>query len=408
MKAREANPQTCSEVMVEHDIQLVDPAVVKEGYTIERNSTSWIEAVLPGQVMVRGIVRKELHYTSALLAENKQEQAIVVDEFPFSCVIPRDDANEGDRFEITGCSVLGTVKEAFSQLGKGTKEDQDVAYSLKGLEIIKVCIRKEEAVNKSAAISVESVVESFWEQSAVYDWSLTSQVVPEEVTIKNKESAEVKYFISTEKVLKKEENTLGISGEIHVLNEGNIATKDLTLKVNLQFTKEDQEEWIDVPDTSFNIPIEEEIFPKEKESFPYEVIFIPVQQAQSYRAVIEVSILNGIASSACETVITPFSLPTEPTSYTKENDAAIVIDDVFVPKGLSYDPIDQFPLKITDTNIIHFERMVTNESLSAGEEVEIKNDVILSSDSIEEIDNFHVHVISDQSGEWNEKNTEIE
>ncbi|GFZ30054.1 spore coat protein [Clostridium zeae] len=136
-----ANPQTCSQVMVEGSTQLVPPAL-KDAPIIHNNIVyANIEAVCPENVVISGFVRRTIKYTAALDNGFEQEKEII-DDTPFQSLIYREDANEGDEFSITGVTVLCEVFAHTRNFGTQPLTGKQVAYNFAEKDIIKICIRK--------------------------------------------------------------------------------------------------------------------------------------------------------------------------------------------------------------------------------------------------------------------------
>ncbi|MFB4475917.1 hypothetical protein ACDI16_24045 [Oceanobacillus caeni] len=98
-----------------------------------------IEAVCPEKVTICGVVRKTIEYTKP-----DGTPGTTFDDIPFQCFIDRDDANEGDTFQIVGSAVLCDVFAEPANFGTVVVNGEEipVAWKFKEKEIIKVCIRK--------------------------------------------------------------------------------------------------------------------------------------------------------------------------------------------------------------------------------------------------------------------------
>ncbi|MBR7553775.1 hypothetical protein ACFFJI_00510 [Allobacillus sp. GCM10007491] len=145
-----SNPQTCCQIMLDHKMQLVEPAIVRRGIEIERTCEAWIEGVVPEKVIVGGRLLKTVTYQALNSAGIVEEDTVKEDEVRFQCMIDRDDANEGDEeiFEVVGCTILGTVFEELINFGTrpliGDEFEEEVAFKLIEKDIIKVCVRRTE------------------------------------------------------------------------------------------------------------------------------------------------------------------------------------------------------------------------------------------------------------------------
>ncbi|GGM18314.1 hypothetical protein GCM10011351_00120 [Paraliobacillus quinghaiensis] len=135
--------------MVEFKTQIVPPALAINDVTTDVffNQPPVIELVCPEKVVVCGKLTKVINYT-AVLENGDQIPNTLVDEASFQCVIDREDANEGDEFDVVGYAVLceGTPR----LINRGTRPalsapgTEDVYWRLVEKDIIKVCIRKSE------------------------------------------------------------------------------------------------------------------------------------------------------------------------------------------------------------------------------------------------------------------------
>ncbi|MGE6367089.1 hypothetical protein ACQKD9_25955 [Bacillus paramycoides] len=133
------NPTTCCQVVVERTTQLVPPALANT-VTFTLTVEADIENVIPEKVVVCGVVHKTLTYTAVLENGTLVPGFQVFDDIPFQCVIDREDANEGDLFEVTGAAILGQVSA--QEQNFGFIDGLRVAFKFKEKEIIKVCIRR--------------------------------------------------------------------------------------------------------------------------------------------------------------------------------------------------------------------------------------------------------------------------
>ncbi len=143
-----ANPQTCCQVAVEFKTQLVPPALASADVMTEVFFTQApvVEDVCPEKVIVCGTVAKRITYT-AVDEQGKQCRKEICDERAFQCIIDREDANEGDSFEVCGFAVLceGTPRLQ----NRGTRpgfppgsKPVDVFWKVLEKNIVKVCVRR--------------------------------------------------------------------------------------------------------------------------------------------------------------------------------------------------------------------------------------------------------------------------
>ncbi|WP_028411107.1 Ig-like domain-containing protein [Bacillus sp. 123MFChir2] len=129
----------CYRQIVEHKIQLVPPAL-ENTVTFTKTVEATIENVVPEKIVVCGVIHKTLTYTAILEDGTLVPGFQIHDDIPFQCVIDREDANEGDIFEVTGVAILG---EVFAQEQNfGIINGRRVAFKFKEKEIVKICIRK--------------------------------------------------------------------------------------------------------------------------------------------------------------------------------------------------------------------------------------------------------------------------
>jgi hypothetical protein len=143
-----ANPQTCCQHVIEFKTQLVPPALADSVTTrVFFSEEPVVEDVCPEKVIICGKLTKEITYTQVDRNGN-QSQNTLTDEKEFQCVIDREDANEGDEFDVVGAAVLCQGEPVL--LNRGTRPSMngngevDVFWRLKEKDIIKVCIRKRE------------------------------------------------------------------------------------------------------------------------------------------------------------------------------------------------------------------------------------------------------------------------
>lgn len=145
------NPTTCCQVVVERTTQLVPPALAGT-VTFTQTVEADIENVVPEKVVICGVVHKTLTYTAVLENGTLVPGFQVFDDIPFQCVIDREDANEGDLFEVTGVAILGQVSAQEQNFGfiNGLR----VAFKFKEKEIVKVCVRRLPVTGTEVAIGL--------------------------------------------------------------------------------------------------------------------------------------------------------------------------------------------------------------------------------------------------------------
>ncbi|GKX30993.1 spore coat protein [Vallitalea longa] len=137
----ESNPQTCCQVVVEGNTQLVPPALNNMPICQSKTVFAEIEKVCPEKVVISGFLRKKLCYTAISDCGMKGEN-IITDDLPFQCIIDREDANENDSFMVTGSTVLCEVFAKTQNFGTHPVTNDQVAYKFVEKDIVKICIRK--------------------------------------------------------------------------------------------------------------------------------------------------------------------------------------------------------------------------------------------------------------------------
>ncbi|MGG0185234.1 hypothetical protein [Bacillus rhizoplanae] len=141
------NPQTCGQVPVKFKTQLVPPALAEESVKTEVFFTKqpFIEAVCPEKVIICGVIGTKIMYT-AVDEKGEQYHKVIRDERAFECIIDRDDANEGDSFEVCGFSILCEGTPILQNSGTRPKPCGkgyvDVFWKVVEKDIVRVCIRK--------------------------------------------------------------------------------------------------------------------------------------------------------------------------------------------------------------------------------------------------------------------------
>ncbi|CAG9611479.1 hypothetical protein BACCIP111899_00649 [Bacillus rhizoplanae] len=133
------NPITCCQVVVECSTQLVPPAL-ENTVTFTQTVEAEIENVVPEKAVVCGVIHKTLTYTAVLEDGTLVPDFQISDDIPFQCVIDREDANEGDLFEVTGVAILGEVSA--QEQNFGIIDGLRVSFTFKEKKIIKVCIKR--------------------------------------------------------------------------------------------------------------------------------------------------------------------------------------------------------------------------------------------------------------------------
>lgn len=133
------NPTTCSEILLDHETQLIPPAL-ENTVVFTKTIDASIDHVCAEKVVICGVINKTLTYTAVLENGTLVPDFSVIDEIPFEAVIDREDANEGDLFEITGMAIICEVSA--QELNFGFKAGRRVAFKFREKEIVKVCVRK--------------------------------------------------------------------------------------------------------------------------------------------------------------------------------------------------------------------------------------------------------------------------
>jgi hypothetical protein len=138
-------------VAVEFKTQLVSPALASADVVtrVFFSEDPVVEMVCPEKVVICGKVTKEITYTPVNGDGTVSDMPKVIhDERSFQCVIERDDANEGDRYDIVGFDILCEGMPRLQNKGTrpgaaSTSAAVDVFWRLVEKDIIKVCIRKQ-------------------------------------------------------------------------------------------------------------------------------------------------------------------------------------------------------------------------------------------------------------------------
>ena len=133
------NPTTCCEILVEHETQLIPPAL-ENTVVFTKTIESSIEHVCAEKVAICGLIHKTLTYTAVLEDGTLVPNFQILDDIPYQCIIDREDANEGDLFDVTGEAVVCEVSS--QEQNFGFKAGFRVAFKFREKEIVKVCIRK--------------------------------------------------------------------------------------------------------------------------------------------------------------------------------------------------------------------------------------------------------------------------
>jgi hypothetical protein len=142
------NPQTCCQVVVHFETQLVPPALEDTLEIEDILVEAAIESVCPEKVIVCGKVKKIFKYTSVNASGERKEERRT-DERPFQCYIDRDDADEGDPsdYVITGAALLcdaSTYMQNYGTRPDGCGGFVNVYWKLKEKDIVKICIKRAE------------------------------------------------------------------------------------------------------------------------------------------------------------------------------------------------------------------------------------------------------------------------
>lgn len=137
-----ANPQSCTEFIVEGSTELLPPALKAEPIISQSKIFANIESVCPGKVIIGGFIRKNISYT-AVLEDGTKEPTTVINDIPFNCKIDREDANECDHFIITGIELQCNVYEQVKNFSQNCFTSEKVVYKFVEKDLVKLCIRKD-------------------------------------------------------------------------------------------------------------------------------------------------------------------------------------------------------------------------------------------------------------------------
>lgn len=129
----------CCFHLIDHSTQLVPPAII--GSTnVTRDITASILGVCDGAVVICGVLRKKIRYTSIIDGTISPDQ-FVLDEIEFTCIIERDDIKEDEAFIISKLEVC-VVAEKEANFATDKNTGKKVAFRFNEKDLIKVCIEK--------------------------------------------------------------------------------------------------------------------------------------------------------------------------------------------------------------------------------------------------------------------------
>jgi len=240
--------------------------------------------------------------------------------------------------------------------------------------------KKHSAGNKSGtALTAENTATGFFERLIVYDWNLEKTVSPTSVENKPNEYDSVTYTLAATRMKVSDSNQLGVRGKVCVTNGGEVSTENLKIVDRVQF-KTGKGKFQDllgaslVVDTSANPVLD----PGESDCYPYEIIFIPVPNAE-YRNVVKVTITNHSGKLGKEFGPEPkvgFNLPSSPTI--SEFDAEADLFDLqtctagFVCTSINTGQGTE-SWHFTSPNIVSFDKKIQNSSVQCENSFALNN-----------------------------------
>ena len=111
-KCLEPNLQHCCNIMVEHKTYLNIPASSQSKIHSKIEIEVSIEKVCAGTVIISGMIHKIVYYGTLLGNESLKSCYRKNIDIPFNCFINIDEANEDDKYEVTGHDLLCTYAKA--------------------------------------------------------------------------------------------------------------------------------------------------------------------------------------------------------------------------------------------------------------------------------------------------------
>ena len=178
----------------------------------------------------------------------------------------------------------------------------------------------------------------FWNEGKIYDWTIKKVAKPDSLRFKSKSSKtgkQIEYTLTATRTLADEDNDYGVNGKITVENEGNVATENLEINLQVMYNKGDG--WKDISGATEKIKPSSQIAAGAKKEYEYSIDFKPVKGADEYKVVAEVTITNYLGKKGKVAGIEEedkFSFPKEPKKAEATDETAVVEDEFTkIPNG---------------------------------------------------------------------------
>ena len=140
-KCPEPKLQHCCNVMIEHKTHLNPPVFCNSKIHSKIKTDVKIEKVCAGTIIISGIFHKILYYKALLRNGTINPCCEKHIHIPFNCFINIDEANEDDKYEVTGHDILCTYAKTTDINSSSNKPIESRCMHIEKT-LIKICIMR--------------------------------------------------------------------------------------------------------------------------------------------------------------------------------------------------------------------------------------------------------------------------
>jgi hypothetical protein len=229
--------------------------------------------------------------------------------------------------------------------------------------------------NSGTVIWTDTAAGGFFNRNQQMTWTLDKSVNPSQIDVTPNGSADVVTTLSATKTVGGQTDTLGVQGQVVVVNMGSAPTKDLTIYSQVQYSGADGN-WRPLKSCIVSNSQAPVLNPGQSCQYAFQIKFAPVSGATAYRNVVQPAITNFngtyMGMPAGPIAGQMFQQPTSPTSLQVVDASALVQDTTPAPSGFirqdSASTGGQFTgqCKFTNTGSFQYKSHFTNQGVQKG------------------------------------------
>jgi len=231
--------------------------------------------------------------------------------------------------------------------------------------------------NSGTVIWTDTAAAGYFNRSQAMAWSIDKSVEPAQIDIKPNGTADTLTTLSATKSVGQQTDTLGVQGQLVVVNTGNQPTKDLTIYSQVQYAGQDGQ-WRPLKSCIVSNSQAPVLNPGQACQYGFQIKFAPVSGATAYRNVVQPAITNFngnyMGMPAGPVAGEMFQQPTSPTSLQVVDSTALVQDTTPAPTGITRQDTTQTgqtgqfsgQCKFTNTGQFKYKSHFTNQGVQKG------------------------------------------